>query len=111
MTNTDFRAWLRIQADRLDPVGDLARDVAHDRCLSARTVHGVRRHLEQRHFASGDALAALDRAALEYEDRGPQESCPACGKPSRLVALDDRYFHLDGTDNRACWRAIVRGEV
>jgi hypothetical protein len=41
----------------------------------------------------------------------PKESCPACGKPSRLVRADDRYYHCDGTVNQACWIAIVRGET
>jgi hypothetical protein len=37
------------------------------------------------------------------------DSCPVCGKLSSYSRSDDRYLHLDGTDNRACWAHISRG--
>lgn len=36
--------------------------------------------------------------------------CPACSSPSIYSTTEDRYFHADGTSNRTCWAAILRGE-
>ena len=58
-----FRAWLLSQTDRDDPIGDLARDVRHDRGSRARTVRGVR----QRILNVGGCDAAVD--ALEAAAR------------------------------------------
>jgi len=35
--------------------------------------------------------------------------CPVCGEPAAYCDWPDRYFHLDGSDNRRCWVVIVRG--
>lgn len=40
-----------------------------------------------------------------------QPPCPACGKPSGYVSDLDRYSHMDGSENRACWLAATRGEA
>jgi hypothetical protein len=37
------------------------------------------------------------------------QSCPVCGTLSTYSRGDDRYLHLDGTDNRACWAHLSRG--
>ncbi len=164
---TDFRTWLESQADRQDPVGHLARDVAADWCMTARTVGGVRRHLNGRHGVPRDFMATVARAAIEYQlgdaddvsgavgavirhrdeddatvelaraaaeaagheleaialslmlsDRAAEAAdcrvtgdCPACGRPSRLVKADDRFYHSDGTSNLECWRQIVMGSA
>jgi hypothetical protein len=61
-----FRSWLRAQRHRQDAVGDLARDVQQDRCLTARTLPGMRRHLTEDHAACEHACAALERAYHEW---------------------------------------------
>ncbi|MFG1619523.1 hypothetical protein ACGFI3_42795 [Nonomuraea wenchangensis] len=74
-----FGAWLTAQADRNDPVGDLARDYLascgcrRDSCSPRnrpRSVAGVRRNLDN-HDAIPEAYDALDRAAAEW--RSAQE--------------------------------------
>jgi hypothetical protein len=37
------------------------------------------------------------------------QPCPACATGSIYSALEDRYFHFDGTDNQRCWRSIATG--
>lgn len=66
-TKATFRAWLKAQIDRDDPVADLAQDVRADSCMTGRTPASIRRHMETAHGASAEALAALDRAALEWQ--------------------------------------------
>lgn len=68
---TTFSAWLRLQRDREDPVGDLARDFIegtlrghHGRTY--RTVHGFRRMLD-RVGASPLVYLSLDRASAEFD--------------------------------------------
>lgn len=33
--------------------------------------------------------------------------CPVCGELSIYVPKEDLLFHVDGSDNWACWAAIV----
>lgn len=63
------------QADRDDPIGDLARDILADatspsphgtRHVVPPTYVGIRRHLRVNHQASVDALDAVDHAYIEY---------------------------------------------
>lgn len=44
------------------------------------------------------------------EDRRIHD-CPDCGKASAYVWHQDRFFHIDGTANRHCWLAILRGDT
>lgn len=39
-----------------------------------------------------------------------RERCPVCSAPSVYVRALDRFMHIDGTENRSCWLAILRGE-
>ncbi len=70
-----FLDWLLTQADRDDPIGDLARDILADatgpsphgtRHVLPPTYVGLRRHLCVKHQASADALDALDAAYHAY---------------------------------------------
>jgi hypothetical protein len=61
-----FRRWLHAQRTRDDAIGDLARDMARDRCLKARGLAGIRRHLEGVHGACSGAVAALECAHQEW---------------------------------------------
>jgi hypothetical protein len=53
-------------------------------------------------------LHAGDPPADQPEEK--YGSCPACGKLSTYSRGEDRYIHIDGTDNRPCWAAISRGD-
>ena len=69
-----FTNWLSLQAERQDPIGDLARDVAVDPRWprSAKTVESYEQYLAQR-GADPNAIAALFDAWAEYDaerDRG-----------------------------------------
>lgn len=39
----------------------------------------------------------------------PDGLCPVCGLDVIYSLGWDRYFHTDGTDNRACWVYISHG--
>lgn len=39
----------------------------------------------------------------------PITCCPCCNRESIYDRAYDRYFHLDGTNNRECWAAISSG--
>jgi hypothetical protein len=62
----DFTKWLPLQAERNDPVGDVARDYVADDCVQAVTQCGIHRHMATHHDADEAALEALDRAWDEY---------------------------------------------
>jgi hypothetical protein len=53
-------------------------------------------------------LHAADPPTDQPEEK--HDSCPACGKLSSYSHGEDRYIHIDGTDNRPCWAAMSRGE-
>lgn len=59
-----------------------------------REVHGLARQVRER------------GAELHYEPAGP---CPVCGSRSIYSRRLDRFLHADGSDNDACWLAILRG--
>jgi hypothetical protein len=40
---------------------------------------------------------------------GPAITCPVCDRPAVYDAGEDRYFHRDGTSNRRCWFALLKG--
>lgn len=44
------------------------------------------------------------------EDRRAHE-CPACGKRAAYVWSQDRFIHLDGSENAGCWRLIMPGQT
>jgi hypothetical protein len=61
-----FSRWLKNQAGRDDPVGDLARDALRDKDFpKGASLKGVLRHLLL-HNACDGALRALDRAYKEF---------------------------------------------
>lgn len=69
-----FRAWLEIQRDRQDPVGDFARDFLVDRCAEdLTTISGIDRHLRVEHDASERVLDARDRAWREFARACPED--------------------------------------
>lgn len=41
--------------------------------------------------------------------RNPVGPCSFCGKESLLILSEDRFFHLDGSENETCWVGILRG--
>lgn len=67
-----FATWLRAQLHRDDPTGDLARDAVGDvsaACLRRITSpEALRRHITEAHYIDPSALAALDRAAEEWQE-------------------------------------------
>jgi uncharacterized protein YozE (UPF0346 family) len=64
---SDFHRWLELQVDRNDPVGDLAKDVAHDVGFpsSAKSKKIIRSYLAGAQ-ASGSALEAFEAAWKEF---------------------------------------------
>jgi hypothetical protein len=67
--------WLRAQAKRHDPIGDLAKDALADRRACdfdldihdrSRSPRGLRRHIEGRHHAPDKVFDALDAAEREW---------------------------------------------
>ncbi len=69
-----FTAWLRRQRSRHDPVGDLARDAGEDGTWPrARSREALESYLAAL-GASDGAIAALDRAWLEYEAAVSEEA-------------------------------------
>lgn len=63
-----FRQWLKLQVERQDPVGDLARDLLNDECARGlRTISSISSHLIGEHLVSGNVLDALDRAWREFD--------------------------------------------
>jgi hypothetical protein len=61
-----FRAWLHRQRHRQDPIGDIARDIAEDRCAAGLGTRQLRHHIEHTHDAIPAALDAYDRALQEW---------------------------------------------
>ena len=63
-------AWLRIQRDRNDIVGQLARDwaqdVEHGCARNVRSLSGMDRHIERGHRDALEALAARHQAYNEF---------------------------------------------
>jgi hypothetical protein len=59
-------------------------------------------------------VAMLVRLAMArvapYDDTG-RTHCPACGHPATCSTGTDRYYHDEGSKDRACQRAIMRGQV
>ena len=67
-----FTNWLRLQIDRQDPIGDLARGAAEDRMWprSGKTVEGYERYLALR-GTDPTVITALFDAWAEYDaERG-----------------------------------------
>lgn len=69
MVSPTFRRWLHRQRRRNDPVGDLARDTAQDKCAArARTPAALLKHIQREHPAYHPAVpATIDRAAQEWK--------------------------------------------
>jgi len=64
-----FRTWLGRQAGRNDPVGDIARDVAQDKCLGRRrTSKALLSHLQGSHYCDENdhAVMAMVDAIKEW---------------------------------------------
>lgn len=68
-----FKAWLVSQTKRVDPVGDLARDVRRDPTWPpTQDMMRLRHHMRKR-GAAESALAALAQAYGEYQKRGNRQ--------------------------------------
>ncbi len=65
-----FRAWLREQRDRDDPVGDLAQDALADRGWRGNSVASLADRMTW--IACSEARAALREAAEEYGEPLPE---------------------------------------
>ena len=61
-----FRSWLGAQADRDDPVGDLARDATDDRCWTGVGWRSLASHVLNVHDAGRQVAETLHRARDEY---------------------------------------------
>ena len=65
--------WLRHQERRDDSIGDLAREVAHDRCLGKRrSVGSIRKHMVIAHTPIDEALDTLDHAGQLWQYGGDE---------------------------------------
>jgi hypothetical protein len=75
-----FDQWLLTQADREDPVGDIAREFSEDRSVGCagdiRTPEQLISHIERVHHAIDLAIRAFEQARAEYL-RGRVD--PLCG--------------------------------
>lgn len=68
MRSQSFTTWLREQADRDDPVGDLAREAIADTCAPAGSAKALRDHISLDHGSIVDSVfRALDQARVEFE--------------------------------------------
>ena len=65
-----FDQWLLTQADREDPVGDIAREFSEDRSVGCagdiRTPEQLISHIERVHHAIDLAIRAFEQARAEY---------------------------------------------
>lgn len=67
MRRLGFRGWLRRQRRRQDAVGDIARDLAADRCAAwLRSLSALQAHLLL-HNAEDRFVAALGAAYREWQ--------------------------------------------
>lgn len=62
-----FRRWLQAQRGRDDAIGEVAKSIAGDACLTADDYDGMRRHMNDAHDPEGRLVDALDDARAEYE--------------------------------------------
>jgi len=46
----------------------------------------------------------------EVLNKYPKE-CPICGESVAYAESIDRFIHLSGNSNAACWAAMIRGQV
>lgn len=76
MAPETFDSWLRTQANRRDPIGDLARDYADD-CtahgVTAMTLTELRASMIAQHACSG-ALRALTLAQRQWQQQQSKET-------------------------------------
>jgi hypothetical protein len=99
---TDFRSWLEGQAHRQDPVGDLARDVMVDWCMTARTVGGIRRHITGQHGLRRDVA----RAAIEWQMGTGDDVAGAVGAVFRHGDEDDATVERARAEAEAAGREL-----
>jgi uncharacterized protein YozE (UPF0346 family) len=68
-----FKTWLMMQTKRVDPVGDLAREVIKDHSWPpTQNLVKLRQHMKE-HGAVESALESLDRAYAEYQKQGDRQ--------------------------------------
>lgn len=107
-----FGAWLKKQAKRDDPVGDLARDVAQDReAPLSMTPRKLRNHMLARH-ASSLALETLDMAATEWRAASRAESWgyEQTREQSEIARMREEIDHWKRVANEAAagWHDSAR---
>lgn len=62
----NFILWLKLQVERKDAVGNLARNLVADRCADIITGHRIFHNYLIHKNASDAVIGALDRAIQEY---------------------------------------------
>ena len=62
-----FREWLQSQRGRDDAIGDVAKEIAGDECMTADDYRAMRDHMNDAHDPEGSTVDALDDAYAEYE--------------------------------------------
>lgn len=62
----NFIPWLKLQVERKDSVGNLARNLVADRCADIITGHQIFHTYLIHKKASDTTVGALDRAFREY---------------------------------------------
>ncbi|MGD0154045.1 MAG: YozE family protein [Thermacetogeniaceae bacterium] len=84
-TNSGFNNWLKGQATRNDPVGDIARDALQDPCWpETGDLQELNIHLDY-HGADDGAYASLRQALREYRQQQPGGETEAL-RESQLLA-------------------------
>lgn len=63
----NFIPWLKLQVERKDTVGNLARELVSDRCTDIITGHHIFHNYLIHKKASDTTIGALDRALREYQ--------------------------------------------
>ena len=102
-TKSRFYRWLMRQADRDDPIGDLAEDVAGDASypMASGSLEAIRTHIALR-GACDEALQALEEAWLELNPKGHARSS---------ISLKTRFevFRLSSYTCQMCGSTVADG--
>lgn len=94
------------------------RQEHEQRATSKRTIQEEGNSLSSN--GNGVQTPTVETLTAEYEHAHPRcrrcrrpadvfGPCPVCGQAAVLVRSLDRWMHVNGSDNHACWLALLRG--
>ena len=111
-TKNNFCAWLRAQADRDDPIGDLASDFKRDpQGSGVNSIEAFRRQLELLHACSG-AFEAFELALTEWRRCNTAASNNTPTVKELIAAMDEHggwYIRKRRGLRPALWKSTKRG--